>query len=318
MKKILILMCFCIAQNVAFSQACQSVFSVLLNSFEDVLYEYQDFRKEAAAVIFNETIGDLAAMSIDFQTSLYDKAMIIPGNGSSSIGPRYIYVDMGANKATGDLVTDRTFIAVPSGFDKLFVTITKTNGKAGADIAACLKNDNGEMVNKKEKSIAKNSADGKSIEFTFFGTEDKYLTVHLVKTIGLNQFDYSIKVRGEMNPDKLEDELEEWKDENEDVMTSNPKENPTGAPKDRPDFKNTIDGKIIKIDRKTERNFDKLTPTTVNDLSTQTKQVSGSSARSATKKRSIEPSTQGEKLTEEQIRRRKAKKRRNKTGNRNE
>ena len=272
------------AQNFAFSQ-CQSIFSTLLNVFDDVFHEYQDFRKEAAAVIFGETIGDLAEMSLDFQTSIYDRAMIIPGNGSSSIGPRYIYVDSGSSRASGDLVTDRTFIAVPGGWDKTFITITKTNGKAGADITACVKNDNGDMVNKKEKSIAKNSSDGKSIEFTFFGTEDKYITVHLVKTIGLNQFDYTIKMTGEMNEDKLEDELEEWKDEN--VMTgTNPTTDPnttttttvitpkkTGIPKQ-------IDpSKLIKRNLATPK---KVTPQNVG-TTTVAKSVQNSSAASAKK-----------------------------------
>ena len=277
-------MLFCMAQNFAFSQ-CQSIFSTLLNVFEDVLYEYQDFRKEAAAVLFGETVGDLAEMSIDFQTSIYDRAMIIPGNGNSSIGPRYIYVDLGANKATGDLVTDRTFIAVPGGWDKTYITVTKTNGKAGADITACVKNDKGEMVNKKEKSIAKNSSDGKSVEFTFFGTEDKYITVHLVKTLGLNQFDYSIKMTGAMNEDKLEDELEEWQDEN--VMTgTNPTTDPNTTttttvitPKNKGIPNQINPGRVIKKNLATPK---QVTPQTVG-TTTVAKSVQNSSAASTKK-----------------------------------
>ncbi|MEL6989402.1 MAG: hypothetical protein AAGK97_16440, partial [Bacteroidota bacterium] len=211
MKKVILFLSFMAVHSMAFSQ-CQSIFSTLLNVFDDVFHEYQDFRKEAAAIVFGETVGDLAAMSLDLQTSIYEQALIVPGNGESSIGPRYIYVEPGSNKASGDLITDRTFIAVPSGYDRIKVIVTKTNGKAGADITACLKNDKGEMVKKKEKTIAKNSSDGKTVEIALWGASDKYVTVYLVKTLGLNQFDYDIKITGEMNEATLEDELEDWLD----------------------------------------------------------------------------------------------------------
>lgn len=224
MKKLICLIVLCSVFTAANAQngnaSCQSLLSSLETAFTDTWREYNDLREEAAAVLFGEKIGNVAALSLEFQENIYDRAHVVAGNGSSSVGPRYMYVETGANRATGSLVTDRTFICPPSGFDKVWVKITKTDGKAGADIAACLKNDKGEMVNKKVKSISKNSADGKSIEFTFFGAEDKFLSVHLVKTIGLNSFEYEVKVTGEMNKEKLEDDLESWKEKNMPSSTS--------------------------------------------------------------------------------------------------
>jgi len=215
MKKTLyFLLAFLSTGTLLQAQKCESIFSKVLSAGTDIFYAYQDMRKEVANVLLGDGLGDVAEIAIDFQTQFYETIGEVPGNGEGSVGPRYLTVP--CKNITGRLqgegvITARTFITVPTGYDKLYVTIKKTDGRAGANITVCVKDDNGLTANSKEKSIENgNNTIGVEKKFTFFGTEDKYLSIFIDKTTGLNDFAYTVKIEGEMNPDKLEDEYEAY------------------------------------------------------------------------------------------------------------
>ena len=197
MKKLSLFLLGLVLTQAAMAQSCQSIFSTVQTAFDKSYREYQEFRKDAARLIFGDAIGDLTDVAIDFQMKLYDIAGTIPGNGEGSVGPRYITIP--CKNIPGSLITDRTFISVPSLYDKLFITIEQTDGNSRANIAVCVKDSKGYMVNKKEKE---QDGVGKKAEFVFYGTEDKYITIHLVKPVGPNKFEYKLTVTGEINAEK--------------------------------------------------------------------------------------------------------------------
>ena len=215
MKKTLyFLLAFLSTSTFLQAQKCESTFSKVLSAGTDIFYAYQDMRKEVANVLLGDGLGEVADIAIDFQTQFYETIGKVPGNGEGSVGPRYLTVP--CKNITGRLqgegvITARTFITVPTGYDKLFVTIKKTDGRAGADITVCVKDDNGLTANSKNKSIDNGkSTIGTERKFTFFGTEDKYLSIFIDKTTGLNDFAYTVKIEGEMNTSKLEDDYEDY------------------------------------------------------------------------------------------------------------
>ena len=124
MKKLSLFLLGLVLTQAAMAQSCQSIFSTVQTAFDKSYREYQEFRKDAARLIFGDAIGDLTDVAIDFQMKLYDIAGTIPGNGEGSVGPRYITIP--CKNIPGSLITDRTFISVPSLYDKLFITIELT------------------------------------------------------------------------------------------------------------------------------------------------------------------------------------------------
>lgn len=112
------------------------------------------------------------------------------GQGKGKIGARHQIIP--TKKVTGKLLTERTFFVAPSPFDKVVVTIKKTGGKAGADIAVCAKYPNGSIFNEKRKSIDKGEeSKGDSSRFVFTDMAQKITTIHLVQTgRGLFGFQY--------------------------------------------------------------------------------------------------------------------------------
>lgn len=200
------------------AQVCQSPFASLMNAFNGLKNAYQDMRKEAANIILGDGAGDIVQLSNDFQNAVFDAAGVVTGNGPGSVGPRYLLIP--SRNITGRLegegvLTTRTFITAPSGYDKTYVTIEKTDGRAGCDITVCVKDPSGITVNSKQKAIGQsNSTIGNKASFTFFGTEEKYLSIYLNKTNGLNDFAYKVTITGEMNGDKLQDDYDAYKREN--------------------------------------------------------------------------------------------------------
>lgn len=198
--------------------SCQSVTSTLINVAGDFLVKYQDFRKEAAKVFVDvilpgtgaseEELGKLIDGAIDLQTDLLKSYGKITGEGSGKIGARDLIIP--TKKVTGTLIaTERTFIVAPSPFDKVIVTIKKTDGKAGADICVCAKyaTANQEQYNKKEKSIAKgNESEGDEVRFVLANMAEKITTIHLVhKGFALDKFEYTVKVEGEFSEEKMKE-----------------------------------------------------------------------------------------------------------------
>jgi hypothetical protein len=187
------------------AQKCQSIFSSLLGAQKNLYNDYKELRKNYGLEALN-SIGNLGttiasatldALSISYQKKVYSNAGVVPMSGDGTIGPRYLLAPC-AN-VSGSLVTERTFVTVPSGFDKLYITIKVIDGNGEADISACLKDEFGNVINQKDKNV---KGDGNSIEFVFFGTENRYATIHLVKKLGLNNFKYTISIKGEVNTSK--------------------------------------------------------------------------------------------------------------------
>jgi hypothetical protein len=196
--------------------SCQSVTSSLIKVAGDYLDKYQDFRKEAAKVFVDTIIPGTGASqeqleklidgAIDLQTDLLKSYGKIAGGSGAQIGARDLVIP--TKKVTGTLiVTERTFFVAPSPFDKVIVTIKKTDGKAGADICVCAKYASGEYFNKKEKSIDKGSdSDGDEARFVLADMAEKFTTIHLVhKGFPTDKFEYTVKVEGEFNEEKMKE-----------------------------------------------------------------------------------------------------------------
>jgi len=221
-KLVLILTLTVFTTSITQAQSCQSAFSGLQKVFNNMVEDYIDFRKTAAKAFVEIIIPGkdgaktelkkLVDNMAQLQINAYQAQGIVAGQGRGKIGPRYLIAP--TKKVTGKLVpggTERTFIISNNAYDKLFVTVTKTGGKAGAKIAVCTKYNNGSHHNEKRKEIptGKNS-DGTSRRLVFFGMgEDKYTSIHIVKT-GLltDNFEYYVTVEGEFNEDKMKDEYE--------------------------------------------------------------------------------------------------------------
>lgn len=191
--------------------SCQSLASGLLKVAGNFLDEYQEFRKEAAKVIVDiavpgkssTALNNLIDDAIDLQTKLYKSYGVVVGEGKGKIGPRHLIIP--TKKVTGNVLTERTFVVAPSVFDTVTVTVKKTGGKAGVDIAACAKYSNGSHFDEKRKSIEKGEdSTGDSVTFKFTDMAEKLLTIHLVQT-GLvsNKCEYYVSIEGEFDENEL-------------------------------------------------------------------------------------------------------------------
>ncbi|GAA0878204.1 hypothetical protein GCM10009119_11720 [Algoriphagus jejuensis] len=198
--------------------SCQSLTSSLIKVSGDFLDRYQDFRKEAAKVFVDviipgsgssqKELNKLIDSALDLQTDLFKSYGVITGEGSGKIGARDLIIP--TKKVTGTLIaTERTFIVAPSPFDKVIVTIKKTDGKAGADICVCAKyaTDKQEQFNKKEKSIQKGKdSDGDEARFVLADMAEKITTIHLVhKGFPTDKFEYTVQVEGEFSEEKMKE-----------------------------------------------------------------------------------------------------------------
>jgi hypothetical protein len=194
--------------------SCQSLTSQLIKVSGDFLNKYNDFRRDAAKIYvdtiipgesnsekeLDKLIDDAFQLQGDLMNA-YDK---ISGEGSWKIGARHILIP--TKKVPGSLYTERTFIIPESPFDKVTVTIKKTDGKAGADIAVCAKYATGEYFNKKEKSIDKsNDTIGHEAQFVLADMFQKLTTIHLVHTgFPTDKFEYTVEVEGEFSQQEME------------------------------------------------------------------------------------------------------------------
>lgn len=197
--------------------SCQSLTSQLIKVAGEFLNKYQDFRKEAAEVYVDTIIpgkGDtqkaldsLIDKAFNLQTDLLNSYGKLTGEGSGKIGERDLLIP--TKKVTGTLIaTERTFMVAASPYDKVTVTIKKTDGKAGADICVCAKYTTGEQFNKKEKSIAKgNDTIGNEAKFVLADMAEKITTIHLVHTgFVTDKFAYTVEVEGEFNEAAMQEE----------------------------------------------------------------------------------------------------------------
>lgn len=187
-----------------------SGFVKVIGSFVD---DYQEFRKDAAKVVVDLVIPDFAGseealdnlidQAIDLQTKLFKAYGVAAGQGKGKIGPRYLIIP--TKKVTGSLKLEREFHFALCPFDKVTVTIKKTDGKAGADIAACVKYPNGEHFNEKRKSIPKGKdSKGESVKIVFTDMAEKVLTLRLVQTgFVADVCHYSVSAEGEFDNDTM-------------------------------------------------------------------------------------------------------------------
>ncbi|WP_128544545.1 hypothetical protein [Larkinella soli] len=193
--------------------SCQSLTSGLVEVFSKFVDDYQEFRKEAAKVFVTtilpgssgaeKALDNLIDQAIDLQTSLLKSYGVVVGEGKGKIGPRHQIIP--TKRVTGVLKLERTFVVVSSPFDKVTVTIKKTGGKAGADIAVCAKYSNGSIFNEKRKSIEKGEDTiGESVKFVFTDMADKALTIHLVQTgLVTNVCDYDLSIDGAFDEQEM-------------------------------------------------------------------------------------------------------------------
>ncbi|MEK6480565.1 hypothetical protein WJR50_23680 [Catalinimonas sp. 4WD22] len=194
--------------------SCQSLVSQFINVIGGFIDDYQELRKTAAKIFVDTIIpgkpgsekelDKLIDQAIDLETKLLKSYGVAVGQGKGKIGPRYLIIP--TKKVTGDLLTERTFAVAPSLFDKVTITIKKTGGKAGADIAACAKYANGAHFNEKRKSIDKGKdSQGDSVKFVFTDMAEKALTIHLVQTgFPTDTCDYYLTMEGEFDQKEME------------------------------------------------------------------------------------------------------------------
>jgi len=196
--------------------SCQSLTSQLIKVSGDFLNKYQDFRRDAAKVFVDtiipgnsgseEELDKLIDEAFELQKDLLNAYGKLTGEGSGKIGARDLLIP--TKKVTGKLYGfERTFFVAPSPFDKVIVTIRKTDGKAGADICVCAKYTSGEQFNKKEKSIDKgNDTDGDEARFVLANMEEKITSIHIVhKGLPTDKFEYTVEVEGEFSKEKMEE-----------------------------------------------------------------------------------------------------------------
>lgn len=188
---------------------CSGITSGFLKVAGNFVDDYQEFRKAAAKVVVDvvipnfagskEALDNLIDEAIDLQTKLFKSYGVAAGESKGKVGPRCLIIP--TKKVTGSLKVEREFHFALCPYDKVTVTIKKTDGKAGADIAACVKYPNGSYFDQKNKSIPKgNDSKGDSVKFVFKDMDEKILTLRLVQTGFVTDVcHYSVSAEGEFD-----------------------------------------------------------------------------------------------------------------------
>lgn len=188
---------------------CSGIASGFVKVIGNFVDDYQEFRKDAAKIFVNyiipgkpeaeKQLGKLIDDAIDLQTKLFKSYGVVAGQGKGKIGPRHLTIP--TKKVTGSLKTEREFVTALSPFDKVTVTVKKTDGKAGADIAACVKYPNGNHFDEKRKSIEKGKdSKGDAKTFVFTDMAEKVLTIRLKQTGFVTDVcHYSVSIEGEFD-----------------------------------------------------------------------------------------------------------------------
>lgn len=196
--------------------SCQSVTSQLIKVAGDYVNKYQDFRSDAAKVFADyilpgksdaeKQLDKLIDDAFNLQTDLLNAYGKLTHDSKWEIGARELRIP--TKKVTGTLIaTERTFTLALSPFDKVTITIKKTDGKGGADIAVCAKYNTGEQFNEKQKSIEKGEDTiGDEVKFVMDDMANKFTTIHLVyKGFPANTFHYSVEIEGEFNEETMKE-----------------------------------------------------------------------------------------------------------------
>ena len=193
---------------------CSGITSGLVKVVGEFVDDYQEFRKDAADIFVSTIIpgkpdaekklNQLVDDAIDLQTKLFKSYGVVAGESKGKIGPRCLTIP--TKKVTGSLKMEREFVTALCPFDKVKITIKKTDGKAGADIAACVKYSNGHDFNKKDRSIEKGKDSiGVSKTIEFDDMADKILTIRLKQTGFVTDVcHYSVSIDGEFSEKTLE------------------------------------------------------------------------------------------------------------------
>ena len=196
--------------------SCQSLTSQLIKVSGDFLNKYQDFRRDAAKVYVDTIIpgksgsekklDKLIDEAFELQKDLLNVYGNLTGEGSGKIGARDLLIP--TKKVTGTLIaTERTFFIAPSPYDKVIVTIRKTDGKGGAEICVCAKYTSGEQFNKKVKSIEKGKDSvGEEARFVLADMAEKITSIHLdYQGFPTDTFAYTVEVEGEFSKEAMEE-----------------------------------------------------------------------------------------------------------------
>jgi hypothetical protein len=226
MKKIFLLLitvALFVSGKVDAQPSCQSLTSNIISASGKVLSEVGKLTESAARKLSpyiltaatgipqfstsadaRRAISDFAGDAIAAQINILKAIGEIDGDGKGSIGARHIYIP--TQRVSGELLTERTFIVTPSSYHRVTVKIKKLDGKGGANIAACAKWADGREYNVLDRKFFVDGENniGSEQSWVFNNMNDKWLTIHLVKTGGaLNKFDYQLSIEGEHDAAKL-------------------------------------------------------------------------------------------------------------------
>ncbi len=207
MKKVFLIFLSAVTFNAAVqAQSCKSLFSGAEPIFNKLAKEYIKFRMDAAKIIVPIVVPKLANAKeetdklIDeatkMQIQLYNSYGIISGQSNMTIGAVDLIVPL--KKWTGDLYTERTFTILNSPYDKIVITIKKTDGRRGVKFKACAKYSNGSPYDEKDGEIDKD-ANGTERTITFAkNMVDKNISLHLVASgsTPVNKCDYTLSIEG--------------------------------------------------------------------------------------------------------------------------
>lgn len=196
------------------AQSCKSLFSGAEPIFNKVAKEYIKFRMDAAKIIVpivlpglanaQEETNKLIDEATKMQIQLYNSYGIISGQSNMTVGAVDLIVPL--KKWTGDLYTERTFTILNSPYDKIVITIKKTDGRRGVKFKACAKYSNGSPYDEKDGEIDKD-ANGAERTITFAKNMlDKNISLHLVASgsTPVNKCDYTLSVEGFFDNDEMQ------------------------------------------------------------------------------------------------------------------
>ena len=155
----------------------------------------------------NKAMNDLIDDATNMQIDLYKSYGVIAGQSNATIGAVDLIVPL--KKWTGDLYTERTFQIMQSPYDKIVITIKKTDGKRGVEFTACAKYSNGSPYDTKSGKIENgNETAGQVRTITFQRNMlDKNISLHLVAhgALPTDKCEYTLTVEGFFDENEMKE-----------------------------------------------------------------------------------------------------------------
>ncbi len=197
--------------------SCKSIFSGAERIFNNLSQDFIKFRMDAAQVFLdviipgkqgsNKAMNDLIDDATKMQIDLYKSYGVITGQSNATIGAVDLIVPL--KKWTGDLYTERTFQIMQSPYDKIVITIKKTDGKRGVEFTACAKYSNGSPYDTKSGKIENgNETAGQVRTITFQRNMlDKNISLHLVAhgALPTDKCEYTLTVEGFFDENEMKE-----------------------------------------------------------------------------------------------------------------